>query len=313
MVKPLSFKGDKKSKKRKRQHDDNEGKTIAEPSKSTATDIEATADEDGQNWVSANTPADIAGPVLIVLPSTPPSCIACDVNGKVFASELENIVEGNPSTAEPHDVRQVWVATKVVGSEGISFKGHHGRYVLHLPKELDLLAKGMTVMIRKLTVNSPPPQKKRYLSCDKYGILTANSSAISALESFIPINCPDSPGMISLQICGGDMEAYISSKEPPPASTSSRTSIEIRGDATEISFNTSFRVRMQARFKPKTKSAAAKESKALEKISRKELEEAVGRRLNDDEVKRLRRARREGNYHEEILDVRVKGKHDKFA
>ncbi|KAM5456821.1 hypothetical protein MaudCBS49596_001062 [Microsporum audouinii] len=276
MVKPLSFKGDKKSKKRKRQHDDNEGKTIAEPSKSTATDIEATADEDGQNWVSANTPADIAGPVLIVLPSTPPSCIACDVNGKVFASELENIVEGNPSTAEPHDVRQVWVATKVVGSEGISFKGHHG-------------------------------------SCDKYGILTANSSAISALESFIPINCPDSPGMISLQICGGDMEAYISSKEPPPASTSSRTSIEIRGDATEISFNTSFRVRMQARFKPKTKSAAAKESKALEKISRKELDEAVGRRLNDDEVKRLRRARREGNYHEEILDVRVKGKHDKFA
>ncbi|EEQ29619.1 conserved hypothetical protein [Microsporum canis CBS 113480] len=279
MVKPLSFKGDKKSKKRKRQHDDNEGKTIAEPSKPTATDFEATADEDGQNWVSANAPADIAGPVLIVLPSTPPSCIACDVNGKVFASELENIVEGNPSTAEPHDVRQVWVATKVVGSEGISFKGHHGRY----------------------------------LSCDKYGILTANSSAISALESFIPINCPDSPGMISLQICGGDMEAYISSKEPPPASTSSRTSIEIRGDATEISFNTSFRVRMQARFKPKTKSAAAKESKALEKISRKELEEAVGRRLNDDEVKRLRRARREGNYHEEILDVRVKGKHDKFA
>lgn len=118
--------------------------------------------------------------------------------------------------------------------------------------------------------------------------------------------------MISLQICGGDIEAYISSKEPL-SSTPSKASVEIRGDATEISFNTSLRVRMQARFKPKTKSAAAKESKALEKISRKELEEVVGRRLNDDEVKRLRRARREGNYHEEILDVRVKGKHDKFA
>ncbi|EZF35750.1 hypothetical protein H109_02291 [Trichophyton interdigitale MR816] len=277
MVKPLSFKGDKKTKKRKRQPDDNEGNATTSPSKTSAANIEATADDDGQNWVSADVPAEIAGPVLLVLPSTPPSCIACDVNGKVFASELENIVEGNPGTAEPHDVRQVWVATKVIGSEGVSFKGHHGRY----------------------------------LSCDKYGILSANSSAISALESFVPISCPNSPGMISLQICGGDIEAYISSQESPSAT--SKPSIEIRGDATEISFNTSLRVRMQARFKPKTKSAAAKESKALEKISRKELEEAVGRRLNDSEVKRLRKARRKGNYHEEILDVRVQGKHDKFA
>ncbi|EFE35215.1 uncharacterized protein ARB_06172 [Trichophyton benhamiae CBS 112371] len=266
MVKPLSFKGDKKTKKRKRQPDDNEGSATTEPYKTSAADIEAPADDDGQNWVSADIPAEIAGPVLLVLPSTPPSCIACDVNGKVFASELENIVEGNPGTAEPHDVRQVWVATKVVGSEGISFKGHHG---------------------------------------------SANSSAISALESFVPISCPNSPGMISLQICGGDIEAFISSKETPSAA--SKPSIEIRGDATEISFNTSLRVRMQARFKPTTKSAAAKESKALEKISRKELEEAVGRRLNDSEVKRLRKARRKGNYHEEILDVRVQGKHDKFA
>ena len=68
---------------------------------------------------------------------------------------------------------------------------------------------------------------------------------------------------------------------------------------------------MQARFKPKLK--ANKENRAREKISRKELEEVVGRRLDDDEVKRLKRARREGNYHEAILDVRVKGKHDKFA
>ncbi|KAK2854376.1 hypothetical protein FQN49_005153 [Arthroderma sp. PD_2] len=294
MVKPLSFKGDKKTKKRKRQPDDGEGRGRTEHSATTA-DVEATAgDEEGQSWVSANAPTDVAGPVMIVLPSTPPSCIACDVNGKVFASELENIVEGNPSTAEPHDVRQVWVATKVIGNDGISFKGHHGRYELDLPRTIVL------------------PQNK-IDNCDKYGILSANASAISALESFVPISTPDSPGMISLQICGGDMEAFISSKEPTSIPASSKAAIEIRGDAAEISFSTSFRIRMQARFKPKSKSAAAKESRALEKISRKELEEAVGRRLNDDEVKRLRKSRREGNYHEEILNVRVKGKHDKFA
>lgn len=68
---------------------------------------------------------------------------------------------------------------------------------------------------------------------------------------------------------------------------------------------------MQARFKPKLR--ASKESKALEKITRKELESLVGRRLEDHEVKRLKKARKEGDFHEEILDVRVKGKHDKFA
>jgi hypothetical protein len=48
----------------------------------------------------------------------------------VFASELENLIEGDVRTAEPHDVRQVWVATKVAGTEGFSLKGGHGRYVL---------------------------------------------------------------------------------------------------------------------------------------------------------------------------------------
>ena len=43
------------------------------------------------------------------------------------------------------------------------------------------------------------------------------------------------------------------------------------------------------------------------------MEGLVGRKLVDEEVRRLRRARREGNFHEEVLDVRVKGKHDKFA
>ncbi|KAK2742496.1 hypothetical protein FQN57_005387 [Myotisia sp. PD_48] len=277
MVKPLTFKGDKKAKKRKRPVDENsaEKRVSRREAASAPSDND---DEDGQNWVSANVPTDIMGPIIIVLPSSPPTCIACDINGKVFPSELENMIEGNASTAEPHDVRQVWVATKIVGTEGYSFKGHHGKY----------------------------------LSCDQYGILSATSSAISALESFVPLPCPDAPGMIALQIYGGDKEAYVSIKDES-LSSKQIPPVEIRGDATEISFSSSLRIKMQARFRPKSKSAAARESKALEKISRKELEAAVGRSLNEDEVKRLRKSRREGNYHEELLNVKVKGKHDKFA
>jgi protein FRG1 len=100
---------------------------------------------------------------------------------------------------------------------------------------------------------------------------------------------------------------FVSIKENPKAAAG----VEIRGDATSLSFETTMRVRMQARFKPKLR--ASKEGKAYEKISKKELEGIVGRALDDEEVKVLRRGRKEGNFHEVLLDVKVRGKHDKFA
>jgi protein FRG1 len=150
----------------------------------------------------------------------------------------------------------------------------------------------------------------RYLSCDKYGIISANASAISPAESFIPIQAHDTPGMLAFQTRGGENETdtFVTIQED---SGKGSGAVEIRGDASSITFESTIRVRMQARFKPKLK--ASRETKAREKISRRELEAAVGRRLEDDEVKRLKKARKEGNYHEEILDVRVSGKHDKFA
>jgi protein FRG1 len=82
---------------------------------------------DDDSWVTAEAAGDVVGPIIFVLPSDTPSCIACDTTGKVFASALENIVDDNPATAEPHDVRQVWVANRIVGTENFTFKGHHGR------------------------------------------------------------------------------------------------------------------------------------------------------------------------------------------
>ncbi|KAL4822013.1 FRG1-like family-domain-containing protein [Aspergillus spinulosporus] len=287
MVKPLTFKGDKpKSKKRKNPSstsisDFSAPAKLPKQSQSSSdppqdhtpySNEEAENTAEDQSWVSADTTSDISGPILIVLPSDPLTCIASDMNGKVFASELENLIEGDPRTAEPHDVRQVWVATRVAGTESFSLKGAHGRY----------------------------------LSCDKYGLFSATASAISQHESFLIHPSPDISGAFFMQTQGGtgESDTFVSVKEGPKG-------VEIRGDENSLSFQTTLRVRMQARFKPRIK--ANKETKAREKISRKELEEIVGRRLDEDEVKRLRKARREGNFHEEVLDVRVRGKHDKFA
>ncbi|KAF3034973.1 hypothetical protein E8E11_004904 [Didymella keratinophila] len=265
MVKPLSFKGDKKVKKRKRVADPDD----AEQSTSKALSTSAPVDEESDDsWVSADASSDITGPIVIVLPTEKASCLACDAVGKVFASELENIVDGDATTAEPHDVRQVFVANRVAGTEDFNLKGHHGRY----------------------------------LSCDKYGILSANATAISPEERFLIIAIPDNPGAFSLQT---QREKYLSIDE------SSTSGPEVRGDAEDVTFNTTFRIRMQARFKPRNK--ATKEEKAHQKISKKELEDIIGRKLNDDEVKKLRKARRENDFHEVAMDMRSKSSHDKYA
>ncbi|KAM0251832.1 hypothetical protein ACHAP5_001495 [Fusarium lateritium] len=270
MVKPLSFKGDKKVKKRKR--------TGAEKLERDAVDEETgqlqKTGEEAENddtWVSAEAATDVVGPIMIVLPTDTPSALACDTTGKVFVIPIENIVDGNPATAEPHDVRQVWIANRVSGTESFRFKGHHGRY----------------------------------LSCDKIGMLSATSEAVSPLESFNVIPTADTPGTFQLQTL---RDTFLTIKAP--GKSTSKTS-DVRGDADTISFDTTFRIRMQARFKPKLR--ASKEERALAKISRRELEEAAGRRLDEDEVRKLKRARREGDYHERLLELKVKSKHDKFG
>lgn len=122
---------------------------------------------------------------------------------------------------------------------------------------------------------------------------------MSPEETFACIASTDTPGTFNIQT---QRDKFI---------TVTEDGMDIRGDADAITFNTTVRIRMQARFKPKLK--ASKELKAKEKVSKKELEEVVGRRLDDDEVQKLKKARVQGDYHEAILDVRVKGKHDKYS
>lgn len=116
----------------------------------------------------------------------------------------------------------------------------------------------------------------------------------------------DTPGTFQIQTL---RDTFLSIRAPRSAKPNAPP--EVRGDEAEITFNSTLRVRMQARYKPRLK--ASKEEKAREKISRRELEEAAGRRLEEDEVKRLKRARREGTYHEALLDIKVKSKHDKWG
>lgn len=144
------------------------------------------------------------------------------------------------------------------------------------------------------------------MSCDKFGVFSATSEAISPLESFSLLPTADTPGTFQIQTL---RETFLTVKEP--TSKAPKAVPEVRGDATEMTFSSTLRIRMQARFKPRFK--ASKEEKAREKITRSELETAVGRKLNEDEVKRLKKARREGDYHDVLFDIKIKSKHDKYS
>ncbi|PYH36643.1 uncharacterized protein BO87DRAFT_353890 [Aspergillus neoniger CBS 115656] len=295
MVKPLTFKGDKP---KKRKHTSTTTSTDgSHPSKKQSTSTSLTTQQEDpsatehhdentlsdQSWVSADTSSDISGPILLILRTTPPTCLATDAHGTVFASPLENMIEGDPRTAEPHDVRQVWIASKIAGIEGWSLKGSNGRY----------------------------------LTSDKHGIMSANASAISQHEIYTINESGVGGGGFFKKKKKVNKQTYIVARTVASKTTASGTKVEVRGDETNLDDGeegeggTNIRVRMQARFKPRIQ--ASKEIKAREKIGRKELEGIVGRRLDDDEVKRLRKARKEGDFHEVVLDVRVRGKHDKFA
>ncbi len=126
MVKPLSFKGDKKPKKRKRADAEATEETPGTALEAAKAE-EDTAEDD--TWVSADAVSDVAGPIMFVLPSDTPTSLACAASGKVFAAPIEYIVDGSPSSAEPHEFRQVWVANKIAGTDNFRFKGHHGKRV----------------------------------------------------------------------------------------------------------------------------------------------------------------------------------------
>jgi protein FRG1 len=281
-VKALSFKGDKKTKKRKHRALETDDDKSINPASGGGNDAE------DDSWVTPDTSSDLSGPTLFVLPTEPPTCLAADAHGNVFASQLENIVEGYADTAEPHDVRQVWVASTVAGTGQMSFKAAHGGY----------------------------------LSCDSIGVLGARREARGIEEGFVVEDVEVggkrrwSLRTIASKASEGEKGrrylCAVADIKPAKDDESKKTvSISLRGDGEAGSDTSRLVIKMQARFKPRLQQN--KETKAREKVSRSELERIVGRKLEDDEVKRLKRAKKDGTYHEEILDFRAKGKHDKFA
>lgn len=337
-MKPLSFKGDsKKAKKRKQRsyEDGEEGSRRAEEGGTT----DPSSDD---SWTTPDVASDVAGPTMLVLATQPPTCLASDAHGNVFASPIENIFESHLETVEPHDVRQVWVASAVVGTADgqMSLKASHGGYlscdgigVLGARREARGVEEGFvleqidplveaeeavtgrpaalpaTVRYRLRTAAGSATDKgKRYLVATTTTTTTTEDQSTKTQGKKRESDVKDDASENENENENENDDGHTRSQQ---TSRNKRVSISLRGDAEAGDPGTEVVVKMQARFKPRLQMTKA--TKAREKVSRQELEHAAGRKLTDDEVRRLKRAKRDGSYYEQILDVRAKSKHDKFA
>lgn len=244
----LKFKGDKSSHKKKRKHDvddlDGEGGSSRRKRRHEE-------DEDAETWVRPDDPLEIRGPTFIYHPSDPsPVCISFDATrGRIVLAPLDkgsHNVKDEPDDSKvtdtglldktPVDVSQVWVVTRVAGSETIN------------------LRTGVAAS------SSGGTGESKFLSCDTHGLVSAFREARGPQEEWTPVVLPD--GMVAFQSI---YEKYLSVDEVAGGS------LALRGDAEEVGFNERFWVKVQSKYK---KEAGEEQRKKREGETKLKIDEA---------------------------------------
>jgi protein FRG1 len=157
----LKFKGEKTKKKRKREND----------SGSSGFRQEDDGNNNPETWVLPEDPSHIRGPTFIQHPSDPvPICVTYDANRHrivLLPLDKDKTEDGTelPALLEriPLDISQVWVTTRVAGSETINLRTGTG--------------------------------EGKFLSCDAHGLVSADREARGPQEEWTPVFMPD--GMVA--------------------------------------------------------------------------------------------------------------------
>ncbi|RPA85594.1 hypothetical protein BJ508DRAFT_411980 [Ascobolus immersus RN42] len=316
MVSKLTFKGEKPSKKRKRSSKPSES-TVATNTPAAATATPNDIEDDGTLWTTMTTTPSIRGPCMLVPPATPsitstslPLALSSDTEGTLFFSPLTLNLDNDPLTVEPSDVSEVLIIAEIPGRKGRwSIKSAYGKY----------------------------------FSCDKSGVVFCDRTAVGAEEewSFERVGgAGEEDGVeedddsvrwaiksfttgkyLSVEAGGkgkgkaGDKGKGVSLVDSSGTEVTVKQSVNltVRGDKDEVGEMELWIVRGQTGYK-ENKKKAKEEKKQKERITKRELEELTGLKLDEEQVRVLKKAKRVGNFNEAVLDVKAKfGRHDKFA
>ncbi|KIO23369.1 hypothetical protein M407DRAFT_244796 [Tulasnella calospora MUT 4182] len=237
----LTFKGDKKGKKRKRKDKDVGG----HDSGGEGSDAEG---GDPQAWVYPSNPLQVLGPTFIIHPTSPqsPTCITYEqTRARIVLHTLSAEEDGGGiGSIVPTEVNQVWVVTRIAGSATINLRTPDGKF----------------------------------MSCDQHGVVSSDREARGPQEEWTPVILPDAPGMVAFQ---NYYSKYMSIDETAGGTMS------LRGDSEEVGFKERFFVKVQA--------------------DKKFQAWGAGRSVvSEGDRKELKKARKDGNLSEALLDRRAK-------
>lgn len=173
-------------------------------------------------WVHVKSLSDLGGPIFLTFSSDPPTSLSVDDKSKVIMRPIESDSSSSSSSApsldqaEPTVVQQVFVVTMIPDSDRMTLKASNGRY----------------------------------LSSDKFGIVSADTEAIGMQEEWTAILKPEENGGIALQSHYGK---FLSVDEVAAERPGSSLGFQIRADSEVIGFCELFQAKIQAKYRKKAK------------------------------------------------------------
>ncbi|KAF9298263.1 hypothetical protein BGZ74_009453 [Mortierella antarctica] len=250
-----------------------------------ADEEDSNANTDG--WVHVKALSDLGGPIFLTFSSDPPTSLSIDDKStKVIMRPIESDSPSSSSSAtsldqaEPTVVQQVFVATMLPDSDRMTLKASNGRY----------------------------------LSSDKFGIVSADTEAIGMQEEWTAILKPEENGGIALQNHYGK---FLSVDEVAAERPGSSLGFQIRADSEVIGFCELFQAKIQAKYRKK-----AKKTKEVQ-IATKDYEFEQSRKfqtwnhgrivVSDRDIRELDKAKKQGRFSEALLDRREKVKSDRYC
>ncbi|CAB4435420.1 hypothetical protein RhiirA5_358234 [Rhizophagus irregularis] len=146
---------------------------------------------------------------------------------------------------------------------------------------------------------------EKYLASDKFGVITAEREAIGPQEEWTPIIKSDGIALQSIY------EKYLSVDEIADGG------YNLRADVETVGFCETWKIKCQARLRKKVKSTK-KETKPISEYEIEQIKKyqtwGGGRvKTSKEEISELKKAKKEGNFAEALLDRREKVKADRYC
>jgi protein FRG1 len=242
---------------------------------------------------------DLIGPIYIIFNDDPPLCLAVvEETHQLYLSPTHiDASENRLQMLEPDHVTQVFIGQRISTSGGFSIKSVEGKY----------------------------------LSTDKFGVVSCDKEAVGPTEEWQPILREDGIAwqsvygkFLSVDLKESNQDNTQEKARATEATMSGRGRIRtmsgprLRADAETITFTEVFIIKCQAELR-KRKRTTPSTTELVEDIQTFAQEQArryqSGKviHLTEEEERELKRARRQGQLAQALLDRREKSKSDRYC